>query len=52
MIRFQFVSPATEYFHYSQYSILGQGHTMETGNRNFWELSSDRVEHVELNGAT
>jgi hypothetical protein len=37
----------------SPYNVitLGQGHTKKTGNRNFRELLSDWVEHVELNGA-
>jgi hypothetical protein len=30
--------------------LLGRGHTKETGNRNFGELLSDCVEHMELNG--
>jgi hypothetical protein len=31
--------------------ILGQGHTKETGNRNYQELLSAWVEHKEPNGA-
>jgi hypothetical protein len=30
---------------------LGRGHTKKTGNRNFRELLSVRVEHMLLNGA-
>jgi hypothetical protein len=30
------------------WSVLGWGHTKQTGNHNFWELLSDWVEHIVM----